>query len=182
MAFEFVLEDSVEIYQAPGGQYHHWTILSGRLASGAIRAGELLTVPGVNGVPTVGSALGFMAQGQSLGQGVVAENFPDLFGIAVWQLAPLRPTLVPGSLVTPCTYTEYLETLMRLLEQRPERIFHPHGAEHPDVGCEDCELTLAEKPEVIPLLRRLAEGGDAYLAGRATAALQRYYLQPGEHV
>lgn len=177
MAFEFVLEDSVEIYQNPGGQYHHWTVLSGRLKSGAIRAGEIVRVPGADGVPTVGSALGFMAQGQNLGDGVDAESYPHLFGIAVWQLAPLRPTLVPGSVVTNGSYEEYQETLLRLLEERPERIFHPHGAEHPNVGCEDCELILDEKPEFIPLLRRLAAGGDAYLARRAAAALKQHYSE-----
>lgn len=175
MAFEFVLEDSVEIYQNPGGQHHHWTVLSGRLRSGAIRAGAILQIPGADGVPTVGSALGFMARGQNLGEGVAAESFPHLFGIAVWQLAPLRPTLVPGSLVTDCAYETYQAALLRLLAERPERIFHPHGAEHPDIGCEDCELTLAERPIVIPLLRTLAAGGDAYLAGRAAAALQKYF-------
>jgi hypothetical protein len=179
MAFEFVLEDSVEIYQNPGGQYHHWTILSGRLKSGAIRAGQLVSVPGADGVATVGSALGFMARGQNLGEGVDAESFPDLFGIAVWQLAPLRKTLAPGSVITGCSYEEYMDGFLRVLAEHPERIFHPHGAEHPDVGCEDCEQTLEERPEVVPLLRKLAAGSNAYLAGRAAAALKRYYPDAG---
>jgi hypothetical protein len=180
MAFEFVLEDSVEIYRDPGGERHHWTIVTGRLKSGAIRAGQLVRVPSVDGVDTVGSALGFIAKGQNLGESIDAESFPHLFGIAIWQLAPLRPTIAAGGVITDCAYEQYQQTLLRLLVTRPERIFHPHG-EHPDMGCEDCEITLDGKPDAIPLLNRLAEGGDPYFATRAQAALARYFPSPDSH-
>jgi hypothetical protein len=177
MAFEFVIEDSVEIYRDPGGERHHWTIVTGRLRSGAIRAGQIVQVPSADGTPTVGSALGFIKRGQNLGEYIDAEQFPDLFGIAIWQLAPLRPTITPGTLVTDCTLEAYLETLLRLLEQHPERIFHPHSKDHPE-GCEDCENTLAHKPETIPLLTRLAESDNPYFAARAAAAIERYFSSP----
>jgi hypothetical protein len=181
MAFEFVIEDSVEIYRDPGGELHHWTIVTGRLRSGTIRAGQVLRVPGADGMDTVGSALGFIKRGQNLGEMIEAESFPDLFGIAIWQLAPLRDTIAPGSVITDCTTDQYIATLLRLLVTRPERIFHPHGAEHPDKGCEDCENTLAHKPETIPLLTRLAEGNNPYFAARAAAALETYFSSPDFH-
>ena len=179
MAFEFIIEDSVEIYRDPGGERHHWTIVTGRLQSGFIRAGQLLRVPGADGMDTVGSALGFIAKGQNLGE-VIDFTFPHLFGIAIWQLAPLRDTIAPGSTVTDCEHDQYIQTLLRLLVTRPERIFHPHK-DHPDMGCEDCENTLAHKPETIPLLTRLAEGNNPYFAQRAAAALDQYFSSPDSH-
>lgn len=180
MAFEFVIEDSVEIYRDPGGELHHWTVITGRLRSGGIRAGQLVRVPGAGGMDTVGSALGFIAKGQNLGDVISAEAYPKLFGIAVWQLAPLRDSIARGSVMTECAHEQYIETLLRLLVIRPERIFHPH-AEHPDKGCEDCEITLNERPETIPLLTRLAEGNNPYFAARAAEALDKYFSSPEAH-
>ena len=44
MAFEFVIEDSVEIYRDPGGERHHWTIVTGRLQTGFGLLSDLLDI------------------------------------------------------------------------------------------------------------------------------------------
>lgn len=150
----FLIEEIVEVHRDPGGHYHHWSIVVGRLKTGALAQGEFLQLPTSDGSLCSGRTGGFEAFHRLLPAKIHAEEIDFLLGVMIIAPAPPRAVVCPGEAFS-ISREEHEANLLALLRGFPERLFHTQGGT--PFRCRDCPGALRGLPAARPLLEALRE-------------------------
>lgn len=175
MAFQFKIDEVVEVHRDPIGHYHHWTILVGNLVEGTARQGDFIKIPLLDGTILAALIGGFEQFHRTLGLEVSAGQY-DRFGMMTWRPAAVNSEVL-RDIAQDCTAEEFQTILLATLQHHPRRIFHNRGIHASDLDCQEC-VVIPNTPDVVTILQNLQTSPDTYIAQRASLVLQRWATPP----
>lgn len=178
MAFQFKIEEGVEVHKDPLGHYHHWTILTGKLLEGTVRQGDCIKIPLADGTMLAAHVGGFNLASQTLGSEVSAGQYDRTFGMMTWRPAAQNSEVL-RDVAQDCTTEEFQSILLGILQNHPTRIFHSRGVQAGHLDCHGC-VVIPNTSEVAAILQNLQTSTDTYIARRASLVLQKWAAPPAE--
>lgn len=164
MNFRFQIEDVFEVYKDPGGHYHHWTFLLGRLLDGSIQVGQVFSVPAKDGM-TLPCRVFALEVNHKQTQLVVAEQDAQIV-VGLWQPAPVKEDIALG--LVEWFHTDQSVNRLDLLRRHPTLYLH----KIPSTGdlCPECLWWIGVNPRGMQILEELCSHSDAQIADLAILA------------
>jgi len=195
MLARFELADAVDVFKDPGGHYHHWTVLMGRIVEGTLRIGDVLIVPAADGGVIAARIGGFHAFLAAVSDTISADRHRTTrLGVMIHSppiLKELLPEPLAGVVVTQGTAEDLETTLSTSLEPaRRPLLLHAVvmadeeraalGLDEADgpVICRPCLAMLGLRPDLVRRLPEVLDDPRPAVAAAAALALAEYRRQP----
>lgn len=169
--FRFQIEEVYTIFRDPGGHYHHFTALTGRLLEGVVRLYQPVTVPRRDGQRIVSFVVHLEIRHRAIDE--LSAGHEEMAAVLVWKPAPLVEDVALG--VVEWFQGEQPFDRLELLRRHPTVFLH----NVPATGnlCFECinYICSTDGAAVITVLMELMASSDptvAELAARASTYLR----------